>query len=99
MEAGEPVTEYAAGFHVLVAQASHNRIATTFMESILGLLTARGRKVDGNRGYALQDLREHRAILEVLRTRDGDRAAEAMLHHIVRSAATYDTHDDTEGTR
>ena len=99
MEAGQPVTEYAAGFHVLVAQASHNRIATTFMESILGLLTARGRKVDGNRDYALQDLTEHRAILEVLRTRDGDRAAEAMLHHIVRSAATYDTHDDTEGTR
>ena len=99
MEAGEPVTEHAARFHVLVAQASHNRIATTFMESILGVLTARGRKIDGNRTYALQDLTEHAAILAVLRRRDGDRAAEAMLDHIVRSAATYDTHEEPEGTR
>ena len=98
MEAGLPVTEHAARFHVLVAEASHNRIATTFMESILGVLTARGRRIDGNRTYALQDLTEHRAILAVLRERDGERAAEAMLDHIVRSAATYDTHEDQEET-
>ena len=99
MEAGLPVTEHAARFHVLVAEASHNRIATTFMESILGVLTARGRRTDGNRTYALQDLTEHRGILAVLRERDGERAAETMLDHIVRSAATYDTHEDQEDPR
>jgi GntR family transcriptional regulator, transcriptional repressor for pyruvate dehydrogenase complex len=99
MEAGLQVTEHAARFHVLVAEASHNRIATTFMESILGVLTARGRRIDGNRIYALQDLTEHRAILAVLRERDAERAAENMLDHIVRSAATYDTHEDQEETR
>ena len=99
MEAGLPVTEHAARFHVLVAEASHNRIATTFMELILGVLTARGRRIDGNRIYALQDLTEHRAILAVLRERDAERAAENMLDHIVRSAATYDTHEDQEETR
>lgn len=98
MEARKPVTEHAARFHVMVAEASHNRIATTFMESILSVLTARGRRTDGNRGYALQDLIEHRAILAVLRERDGERAAETMLDHIVRSAATYDTHGDQEGS-
>ena len=90
LERGLPVTEHAARFHVLVAYASHNRIAAAFMESILGLLRARGRKTDGDRTYAAVELAEHAAVLEVLRTRDGDRAAEAMLEHILRSAATYD---------
>jgi len=87
---GLPVTAHAARFHVLVAHASHNRIAAAFTESILGLLQARGRKTDGDRAYAAVELAEHAAVLEVLRTRDGDRAAEAMLDHILRSAATYD---------
>jgi GntR family transcriptional repressor for pyruvate dehydrogenase complex len=90
VERGLPVTAHAARFHVLVAHASHNRIAAAFTESILGLLQARGRKTDGDRAYAAVELAEHTAVLEVLHTRDGDRAAEAMLDHILRSAATYD---------
>jgi DNA-binding FadR family transcriptional regulator len=88
--AGRPVSEYAAGFHVMLAEAAHNRVAVIFMTSILELLIQRGRRFDHDPGYQAREIDEHRALLAVIRSGDADRSAEMLLRHIVDSAATYD---------
>lgn len=90
LERGEPVHEHAARFHVLLAESSHNQIAAQFMKSIIGLLMARGRKIERIPGYAEEEIVEHRAISRLVRARDPESAAAAMAAHIVRSAQTYD---------
>ena len=93
---GRPVSEHAAKFHVLLAEASHNRVAVTFMSSILEILMRRGRKFDDLPDYQRREIDEHREILAVVRRRDPARAVEAILRHIVQSAATYDTTDSVD---
>jgi GntR family transcriptional regulator, transcriptional repressor for pyruvate dehydrogenase complex len=88
---GRPVSEHAARFHVMLAKASHNGVVATFMASILEMLLKRGRRIDHIPGYRKLEVDQHRAILAIVRARDPDRAAEAMLEHIVQSATTYDT--------
>ena len=88
---GRPVSEHAARFHVMLAEASHNSVASSFMSSILELLTARGRRFDRVAEYQQRELEEHRAILDVVRAREPEQAARIMLRHIVESATTYDT--------
>jgi len=90
-EQGLSIGEYGAQFHIQLAAASHNQVASMFMRSILELLLQRGRRVDHIPHYRQLELDEHRAIFEIVRARDPDRAAEAMLRHIVESAKTYDT--------
>jgi DNA-binding FadR family transcriptional regulator len=75
---------------VLLAECSHNQIAAQFMRSIMGLLMARGRKIDRIPGYAQEEVIEHRAIAQLIRARDPDAAFAEMAAHIVRSAQTYD---------
>jgi GntR family transcriptional repressor for pyruvate dehydrogenase complex len=94
---GSPVSEFAAKFHVLLAEASHNQVAVSFMTSILGILKQRGRRFDRIPDFQLRELEQHRAILDVVRTGDADRAAEMMLAHIVESAATYDADGVLDG--
>ena len=93
-EKGLPVGDSAARFHVLLAEASGNQVAASFMRSILDVLMRRGRRIDHVPFYRKQELEEHRAIFEIVKERDPDRAAEAMLHHIVESAKTYDAGGD-----
>ena len=88
--AGLPVSDHAARFHVLLAEAAHNRVAVTFMTSILELLTQRGRRFDHLPDYQAREIAEHRALLAAIRGGDADRAEEALRAHIVESATTYD---------
>jgi len=92
--AGRPVSEYAARFHVMLAEAAHNRVAVIFMTSILELLMQRGRRFDRDPGYQSREIDEHRALLAVIRSGDAERSAEILLRHIVDSAATYDIPED-----
>jgi len=89
--AGLPVSTFAARFHVLVAEASHNRVAVIFMKSILEFLLQRGRRFDHIPDYQAQEIREHRQLLRVIRSGHAEEAAQAMLQHIIESATTYDT--------
>jgi DNA-binding FadR family transcriptional regulator len=91
---GRPVSEHAAMFHLLLAEASHNRVAASFMASIIEILKQRGRRFDAIPDYQQREIDEHRAIFAAASARDGDRAAELMLRHIVDWAATYDTGKD-----
>ncbi len=88
--AGRPVSEHAARFHVLLAEASHNRVAVMFMTSILELLMRRGRRFDHIPDYQAREIADHRALLAVVRSGDADRAEAMMRAHIVDSAATFD---------
>lgn len=88
---GLPVGEFGARFHIQLAEASGNMVAATFMRSIVELLVQRGRRIDHIPHYRRLELEQHRAIFDIVKAREPDRAAEAMLRHIVESAETYDT--------
>jgi GntR family transcriptional repressor for pyruvate dehydrogenase complex len=90
LKRGNPVHEQAARFHVMLAEASHNQIAAQFMRSIMKLLMVRGRRIDRIPGYAEEEVVEHQAIAQLVRSRDPDAASAAMAAHIIRSAQTYD---------
>lgn len=90
LDNGEPANEPAARFHVMLAECSHNQIATQFMSSIMSMLMARGRKIDRIPMYAQQEVDEHRALLALVRAGEPEPAAIAMAGHIVASAQTYD---------
>ena len=91
---GESVAEHAARFHVLMAEASHNKVAVVFMASILDLLTHRGRRFDHIPDYQGRELADHRALLAAVRSGDAEHAGQAMLAHILESAATYELGDE-----
>lgn len=98
LNAGQPVSGYAARFHVVLAEAAHSPVATTFMSSILELLTGRGRRFDGAAAsYHRKELADHRALLEAVRARDPEHAADLLLRHIVESAMTYDREGAASG--
>ena len=97
--AGQPVSEYAARFHVLLAEASHNPVAVIFMTSILELLMQRGRRFDDFPDFQAREIAQHRSLLATVRRGDPDRAAEEMVRHIVESAATYDRPERNPATR
>jgi len=86
-----PVSQFAASFHVLLAEASHNQVIVMFMQSLLELLQARGRPFDHLPDFKARELAEHREILRLVRAREPHAAADFLLEHIVTSAAAYDT--------
>lgn len=82
--------EHAAKFHVLLAEASRNRVFVTFMRSILDLLQARGRGAHLSDKLRQLELREHREILRLVRKREAQVAADFVTSHIIRWAVHYD---------
>src|SRR5258708_23115561 len=81
--AGRPVSEHAAKFHVMLAEASHNRVAVTFMSSILETLMRRGRKFDHIPDYQRREIDEHREILAVVRRRHPAAAPAPLLRRLL----------------
>lgn len=59
------------------------------MESILDLLTERGKLADRLPGARSREIDEHRQLLGLIRAREAA-AREAMLAHIIAWADTYD---------
>jgi GntR family transcriptional regulator, transcriptional repressor for pyruvate dehydrogenase complex len=84
--AGEPTYEYAALFHIGIAQAAHNSVLLNFMHSIHELLKARGRRSVTNRAYLRWEIDEHQALFATLRARDSAKARLEMLVHLRESA-------------
>ncbi len=84
-----PVSEFGALFHIYLAEASHNRVAASFMASILHIMKERGRRIDDIPNARQRELDEHRAIFELVRRREPEAAAEAMSQHIRDWADTY----------
>lgn len=86
---GNPVNELSSKFHIFLAHAARNDVMVSFMETLLKMMLERGRNLENYPGYLQQELIEHREIFELVKIRDGDRAAEAMLEHIIRAAPLY----------
>jgi GntR family transcriptional repressor for pyruvate dehydrogenase complex len=97
LQAGEPITQYAAQFHILLAEAAHNRVVVSFMESILETLVHRGRNLEKINNYLDQELEEHQEIFQLVCRGNAEAAAAAMLQHILRSAAVYDIVEEGSG--
>jgi DNA-binding FadR family transcriptional regulator len=87
---GAPVHELGAAFHLEVVRCAKNRVAESFMRSILDLLTERGRRADRIPDARRRELEDHERLFAILRSRDAKAARVAMLEHIVSWAGTYD---------
>jgi len=87
--ANQPVAEYGALFHIRLAEASHNRVAASFMASILHIMKERGRRIDEIPNARRKEIDDHRKILELVRARRGEAAAQAMRDHILEWSNTY----------
>ncbi|MDR3473398.1 MAG: FadR/GntR family transcriptional regulator [Devosia sp.] len=86
--ANQPVAEYGALFHIRLAEASHNRVAASFMASILHIMKERGRRIDDIPNARRKEIDDHRRILELVKARNPD-ASEAMRRHILEWSDTY----------
>lgn len=87
-QANEPVAQYGALFHIRLAEASHNRVAASFMASILHLMQERGRRIDDIPNARRKEIDDHRRILALVKARDPS-APEAMRRHILEWSNTY----------
>lgn len=90
LDAGGEVHEYGAAFHVEIARCAKNRVAESFMHSILDMLTDRGRLADTIPGARQREIDDHRRLLATLRAGDPEASRIAMLHHIRDWAGTFD---------
>lgn len=88
-EQDRPVSEYGARFHILLAEASHNRVAASFMSSILHIMKERGRRIDTIPNARRKEIDDHRAIFELVRARRAADASAAMRAHILEWSNTY----------
>lgn len=88
-EQDRPVSEYGARFHILLAEASHNRVAASFMSSILHIMKERGRRIDAIPNARRKEIDDHRAIFELVKARRAADASAAMRAHILEWSNTY----------
>ncbi len=83
---GEPTAELSAQFHMAIAQCTHNGVLVMFMESILGLLTERGSKLEHISGFPEWELASHQKLVDALLSRDAHLAHRLMSRHLEESA-------------
>jgi len=93
-EQNKPVSEYGARFHIRLAEASHNRVAASFMSSILHIMQERGRRIDAIPNARRKEIDDHRAIFQLVRARKGAKASAAMREHILEWSNTYFGEED-----
>ena len=68
--------------HDVIREAAGNSILGRFMESIHALGLASRQATGTKRKVREQSVKDHRAIVAALRSRDGDGASDAMRHHL-----------------
>jgi GntR family transcriptional repressor for pyruvate dehydrogenase complex len=73
---------HAVRFHVRLAQASDNEMLARAVECFAELLAERGPALEAIPGYRGWELADHRAVLAVVSTGDGERAAARMSAHL-----------------
>jgi DNA-binding FadR family transcriptional regulator len=96
--ANKSVAEYGALFHIRIAEASHNRVAASFMASILHIMKERGSRIDDMPNARRKEIMEHRAIFELLKARKAKQASKAMHDHIVKWSTVYFPTPSVEGS-
>src|SRR5262249_20997990 len=79
---GERIVEYDSSFHVAIARATSNRMLVQLIGALTDALIESRELSFGPREAAETALSGHTAILDALRTRDRERAREAMRKHL-----------------
>lgn len=69
-------------FHRLIAEATQNRMLTSLNETITHYLHEGWKGVLPLPGRAVKTIEEHRRILDAIRTRDTEQAAQSMSTHL-----------------
>jgi GntR family transcriptional regulator, transcriptional repressor for pyruvate dehydrogenase complex len=92
---GESTAGHSAEFHLAIARCTHNGVLVMFMESVLGLLTERGAKLEHLMGYYDWEIHSHQELVDALRARDGHLAQRLMARHLEESARRLFDEKDT----
>lgn len=87
---GRSAAKYAALFHRQLADAAHNQVLASFVNSIQRQLIERGSRLEELSGYPEWELAEHQEILLTIRAGDPARAAARIRQHL---AAMQEHHD------
>jgi GntR family transcriptional repressor for pyruvate dehydrogenase complex len=87
---GRSAAKYSALFHRQLADAAHNQVLASFVNSIRRQLVERGSKLEELPGYNDWELNEHREILETIRAGDPDAAASRIRMHLAAMQVYHD---------
>lgn len=84
LRAQDPVSflRYDRGFHLYLASLTQNRFFIEALENIKDLSDWVGAEVFAMKGRAKEAVKEHAAVIEMLRKRDPEGAAKAMTEHL-----------------
>ena len=94
---GRTTAELSAQLHVEIARCTHNGVLLMVMESILGLLTERGAKLEHFHGYPDWEIESHQELVSALAARDGRLAHRLMVSHLEKSSRPLLDEYKTEG--
>ncbi len=89
LENDRPVHELAGAFHLLIAQACHNRILTYLVHTVMGLLASDRERLQSLRGFDRWELESHRRIYRAMTRRFPSGAQGPMLDHLRLTAEAY----------
>ncbi|PNV61187.1 GntR family transcriptional regulator [Clostridium sp. chh4-2] len=84
-------TDLDLEFHILIAQASGNRILQVFVESLAKLLRPIVRKTLEPPNTNEDGIKYHGHIIEALEQHDADKTENLLLGHLVLSARNYES--------
>jgi DNA-binding GntR family transcriptional regulator len=84
LKAQDPMSflRYDRGFHLYLASLTQNRFFIEALENIKDLSDWVGAEVFAMKGRAKEAVKEHAAVIEMLRKRDPEGAAKAMTEHL-----------------
>jgi GntR family transcriptional regulator, transcriptional repressor for pyruvate dehydrogenase complex len=95
---GRSAAKYAALFHSQLADAAHNQVLASFMNSIQRQLIERGSRLEELPGHAQWELDEHMEIFETIVSGTPDHAAIRMQQHLAAMQGHHDRLSDESGS-
>jgi len=87
---GRSAAKYSALFHHQLADAAHNQVLASFVNSIQRQLVERGHRLEELPGYNDWELQEHKEIFESIRSADPDRASARIREHLAAMQGYHD---------
>jgi len=80
--AGESIFETAWGFHRELARVAGNKTIAKIVDILYEAIRVAERPLYDLHFDPLEDIQEHRSLLEVIKQRDANRAYQAMINHL-----------------
>jgi len=89
VDSGEPRSLADMDFHVCLAETSHNIVLSLTLKSLVPLLYNSVRRQGFSQADRRRGIRDHQAILALVRSGEGVKAARALAKHIKRMATFW----------